>query len=52
MRAHDQIEDTFRRTLSRVETIVYYYYISDYSSDVWAPVIGWVSGQLPGFPSP
>jgi len=41
-----------REIISRVETSVYQCHISDYSSDVLAPHIGWRSGQLPGCPAP
>jgi hypothetical protein len=42
----------FGGILSRVETSVYYHHISDYSNDVWVPLIGWHPGQLPGWPAP
>ena len=42
----------FAGKLSRVETWFYYHHVSDYSSDVLAPLIGWRPGQLPGCTAP
>jgi len=41
---------TFGEILSLVETYGYYRHICDYSSDVLVTLIGWHSGQLPGWP--
>lgn len=42
----------FKEILSCTETSVYWHVISDYSCDIVAPVIGWCTGQLPGWASP
>ena len=39
-----------RGIISRLETCVCQYHISNYSRDVLAPLIGWSSGQLPYCP--
>ena len=68
LKARVQIANNFRRNsfargntslltpnfviLSRVDTCGYQHHISDYSSDVLTPLIGWHPGQLPGWPSP
>lgn len=68
LKARAQIANNFRRNsfargntilqtpnfaiLSRVDNCGYQHHISDYSSDVLAPIIHWHPEQLPGWSSP
>ena len=41
----------FGEILLCADTWVYWHQISDYSSDLWTSLIGWLPGQLPSWPT-